>query len=274
MQGAITTRRRRGIAASRERTTTGRRPISGGSHHQSSPRSGRVFMWPPRRTGMSGDRPTRRVHRWGGPRTRCNRRRLPQHGSERGVLQVRRRKGLRRCAAGLPSWPRSGGFRQRLCSLAIGPWHKCGIDTPQRQANGGSCSTRAVMRWFARRAGELGRLNSFDLGYSIDGFVEGGSRASATPSPISSRFHRERFRSASETGSPFGPSRAGRRASVRSISARSPESSSSSRRSRRHARVSLLASSVNSTRRRSGPALVAYPTIFRMVGERIERARR
>ena len=44
VHGAITARRSRGIAASRDRTTTGRRPISGGSHHQSSPRKGRVLM--------------------------------------------------------------------------------------------------------------------------------------------------------------------------------------------------------------------------------------
>ena len=132
VQGAITARRSRGIAASRERTTTDRRPISGGSHHQSSPRSGRVLMWRRRPIGTTGDRPTRRVHRWGGRRMRCSRRRLRLHGSERGALQGRRRKGLRRCAAGSPSWPGTTGSRQRLCSLAIEPSHKCGIDMPER----------------------------------------------------------------------------------------------------------------------------------------------
>lgn len=38
VQGPTITRLNRWIAASRERTTTGRRPTSGGSHHQTSPR--------------------------------------------------------------------------------------------------------------------------------------------------------------------------------------------------------------------------------------------
>lgn len=41
VHGAISPRRSSGIAASRDNTTTGRRPMSGGSHHQSSPRLGR-----------------------------------------------------------------------------------------------------------------------------------------------------------------------------------------------------------------------------------------
>jgi hypothetical protein len=40
VHGATSARRCRGITASRERTTTGRRPISGISHYQTSPRAG------------------------------------------------------------------------------------------------------------------------------------------------------------------------------------------------------------------------------------------
>ena len=40
VQGATSARRSRGIAASRDRTTTGRRPISANSHHHTSPRAG------------------------------------------------------------------------------------------------------------------------------------------------------------------------------------------------------------------------------------------
>ncbi len=40
VQGATSARRKLGMAASLERMTTGRRPISGGSHHHSSPRFG------------------------------------------------------------------------------------------------------------------------------------------------------------------------------------------------------------------------------------------
>jgi len=40
VHGATTARRKRGMAASRDRTTTGRRPIASSSHHQISPRVG------------------------------------------------------------------------------------------------------------------------------------------------------------------------------------------------------------------------------------------
>lgn len=133
VHGAITARRSRGIAASRERTTTGRRPISGGSHHQSSPRNGSVLTWRPRPIGTTEDRPTHRAHRWDDRRRRDSRRRSPQRGSEQGAQRVRRRKELHRCAVGSLSWPRTGGSRQLLCSLAIGPWHKYGIDMPHRE---------------------------------------------------------------------------------------------------------------------------------------------
>ena len=41
VQGAMSVRLSRGMAASRESTTTGRRPTSGSSHHHTSPRAGR-----------------------------------------------------------------------------------------------------------------------------------------------------------------------------------------------------------------------------------------
>jgi len=44
VHGATSVRRSRGIAASRDMTTTGRRPTSGSSHHQSSPRVGSPLM--------------------------------------------------------------------------------------------------------------------------------------------------------------------------------------------------------------------------------------
>ncbi|MFT6293284.1 MAG: hypothetical protein ACJAR2_003906 [Ilumatobacter sp.] len=46
VHGAMSARRSRGMAASRDRTTTGRRPTSGGSHHHSSPRAGKALTWP------------------------------------------------------------------------------------------------------------------------------------------------------------------------------------------------------------------------------------
>ena len=62
VHGAINARPSRGIAASRDKTTTGRRPMSGGSHHHSSPRSGLVKTTPQRIEMIEG-RPTRRVRR-------------------------------------------------------------------------------------------------------------------------------------------------------------------------------------------------------------------
>ncbi len=61
VQGAISALRRRGIAASLERITTGRRPIFGGSHHHSSPRSGSAIKSPQQLGRTRRGRPTRRV---------------------------------------------------------------------------------------------------------------------------------------------------------------------------------------------------------------------
>lgn len=63
VHGAITARRSRGIATSRERTTTGRGEISGSSHHQTSPRDGRSFTMIQRPHGTTPGHPIRRVGR-------------------------------------------------------------------------------------------------------------------------------------------------------------------------------------------------------------------
>ena len=75
VQGAINARRNLGIAASRDNTTTGRRPISGGSHHQSSPRFGSVFTWPQPHCGTSPDCPIRLRRRSDGLDRQLRRRR-------------------------------------------------------------------------------------------------------------------------------------------------------------------------------------------------------
>lgn len=79
VQGATSARRSRGIAASRDNTTTGRRPTSGGSHHQSSPRSGVAIRSLPQRPETMRGRPSRQAPRSDArhkPRTshRCRRR--------------------------------------------------------------------------------------------------------------------------------------------------------------------------------------------------------
>lgn len=59
VQGATRVRRNRGIAASRDSTTTGLRPISGSSHHQTSPRDGNGLMKRRPPDGRNPRRPTR-----------------------------------------------------------------------------------------------------------------------------------------------------------------------------------------------------------------------
>ncbi len=61
IHGATTARRSRGIAASRESTTTGRRPIFDNSHRHTSPRIGSGVTMRLLPSATSRDRPTRRV---------------------------------------------------------------------------------------------------------------------------------------------------------------------------------------------------------------------
>ena len=89
VHGAMSARRSRGIAASRDRTTTGRRPISGGSHHHSSPRAGKVLTWPMPHFGTKQDRPSHLPRRLGELRTQLNRRHQSrQTGSEPAALSA------------------------------------------------------------------------------------------------------------------------------------------------------------------------------------------
>lgn len=73
VHGPISARPRRGMATSRESTTTGRRPTWGNSHHQISPRAGRVLKnrLPPLET-----KPSHPTRRWF-PAAPCHTRRKP-----------------------------------------------------------------------------------------------------------------------------------------------------------------------------------------------------
>jgi hypothetical protein len=62
----------RGIATSLEITTTGRRGISGSSHHQTSPRTGKPITMMTLHHGRRRDRPTRRELRSVDHRTPCS----------------------------------------------------------------------------------------------------------------------------------------------------------------------------------------------------------
>lgn len=90
VHGAMSARRRRGIAASRDRTTTGRRPISEGSHHHNSPRATTALTLTKRHVGMRRGRPIRLHRQMGELRTQLHRRhRFRQIGSSQEVLSAR-----------------------------------------------------------------------------------------------------------------------------------------------------------------------------------------
>lgn len=69
VQGAMSARRCRGMTASRDSTTTGRRPISGISHHHTSPRAGRFVTRLSQRDGTRPGLPTRLARRGDARRT-------------------------------------------------------------------------------------------------------------------------------------------------------------------------------------------------------------
>ena len=62
VHGATSARRSRGIAASRDSTTAGRRPISAISHHHTSPRAGSALTRRPPPAATRPGHPTRRAH--------------------------------------------------------------------------------------------------------------------------------------------------------------------------------------------------------------------
>jgi hypothetical protein len=123
VHGATRARRSRGIAASRESTTTGRRPISANSHHHSSPRAGRALTRsrPPAAT-MPG-RPTRPVRQVGARHTRRNLRPLRRIDDERAVLEEPHRRGRHPLFPTVCCAPRRGAWRPRWCSNVCGSCH-------------------------------------------------------------------------------------------------------------------------------------------------------
>ena len=84
---------------------------------------------------------------------------------------------------------------------------------------------------------------------------------SATPSAMQRGSQLFRSCSAMGTSSPSGPVRAGRRASVSSISASSPVTSPSPGSSRCSSLASRIASAASSARCRPGPEVLAYPSL-------------
>ena len=136
VHGAIRERLRRSMAMFLERMTTGRLPMSGGSHHHSSPRAGRGVTWLLLRCGTTQGRPTRPVRPGDGRRsTAGSHHRCLRRGCERAAPLALHRTAMRLCALDSPHGPAKGALRRRSCSLANVPWHDYGIDLPHRSGS-------------------------------------------------------------------------------------------------------------------------------------------
>ena len=127
VHGAMSARRSRGIATSRESTTTGRRPTSAGPHHHNSPRAGSWLTMSPRRPEMTIDHPTRRAYLVESHRRRRTWR-PPRRHDVALTAPPRLRREARRRSTPTAADVRSGeGSGPRLCSPSPWPCHKHGI---------------------------------------------------------------------------------------------------------------------------------------------------
>ncbi len=133
VHGAISARRNRGIAASRDNTTTGRRPISGGSHHHTSPRLGRSVIARPRRE-MTQGHPTRRARQSGEPRTlRHTQHRSRPRDAAQGALPGLRRSVRRRWFPPVSCGRGRADLGPLWCSGVCESCHNHATNMPQRQ---------------------------------------------------------------------------------------------------------------------------------------------
>ena len=131
MHGATTARRRASTAAVRDRTTTGRRPTSCSSHHQTSPRCGRLTAPPPAadrgRHPRSPGLPTHQAPRPGAGRTPRHTTRRPRPGGAPPSASAGPpRAARRRCHRRAPPWREpavsvEGGAHPRLGHATIMP---------------------------------------------------------------------------------------------------------------------------------------------------------
>ena len=138
VHGAISARRSRGIAASRDNTTTGRRPISGGSHHHTSPRLGRSVIARPRHE-MTQGHPTRRARRSGERRTlRHTQHRSRPPDTAQGALPGLRRSVRRRWFPPVSCGRGRADLGPLSCSGGYESCHNHATNMPQRQ--------RAILR--------------------------------------------------------------------------------------------------------------------------------
>ena len=135
VHGATSARRSRGIAASRERTTTGRLPISGTSHHHTSPRAG-VWLTTPRQPAETTPNPPKhQVHRAGDGHTLHSWRRSQRRDAGRSRPAALRRRALHRSTRTAAALRRSAAPHRRSCSGVCEPCHK--YATPRRPRDTG-----------------------------------------------------------------------------------------------------------------------------------------
>jgi hypothetical protein len=197
VHGAISARLSLGIAASRDSTRTGLRPISGSSHHQTSPLDGRggVLMSWRLRHGTRRDHPmrlaprvdaghrqrkTHRSHRLDGepaePSTHCRAERRPSPGRERHA-----RPG--------------GASRRRWCLPLSAACHEYGMWMPRSGSGGMAPTDNAAFRLALWRVETVGSRPTLGFGRGIaaragssslklragPGFVPPNPRATRSP---------------------------------------------------------------------------------------------
>ena len=112
VHGATSARRRRGIAASRERTTTGLAEISGSSHHQISPRNGSPFTTSPPLGGTRPGHPIRHARREDARRKPHRSRRSRSRAGWPGARPAPRRAAPRRSVPRGPAAHRRAAARR------------------------------------------------------------------------------------------------------------------------------------------------------------------
>lgn len=151
VHGATSARRSRGITASRESTTTGRRPISGGSHHHTSPRAGSALTRQPQLAETTPGLPTRPARRTGIDRRQRSLRPPLRNGDERATPPVPRRRGRRQWLPGAPFGRCPGAPRPRSYSIVCGSCHNYAT------ASSRECPGATARRNESAVAGELTR---------------------------------------------------------------------------------------------------------------------
>lgn len=124
VQGATSARRSRGMAASRDNTTTGRRPLSGNSHHHSSPRAGISVTKCRRLDGTTPGLHMRPARRVGADHTRRSSHRSRRRGAVRGGLRGLRRPRLRQSTLTAAAARLRAASRRQWCSHVCEPCHE------------------------------------------------------------------------------------------------------------------------------------------------------